>query len=396
MKPTWKRMSVWTPAVLALAVLATGPVAGDDSGVKVGWKDGKTTVEFSKAKISLSNRVQIRYTYQNPEDPEAPSRGSFRTRRAKTKFEGWIYNPALTFKLQMNWPDQNPIEDAYVDYDVTGGDKVFRIRGGQYKVPFGRQELTSSGKQQFVDRSIVSGEFAKGRDFGLQIHGIAANGQFSWAAGAFNGTGRTGKDADTDGESGDEFLVKENDNNKLQTNARVVYQPFGDIEYSESDFESKDRPLFAVGAGYERNSRHGTTDGNDILRKVVGVDTSFKFKGLSIFAEYFDRTNELEVIDDVDGDGTLDDDDFGSDGLHAQIGYFIIPKKLEVALRYASIDPNDAVSSDDLTERGIALNWFWNKHNLKLQADYRILEDDAESRESDEEKEARVQVQFIF
>ena len=47
----------------------------------------------------------------------------------------------------------------------------FRVVFGQYKVPFGRQEMTSSGSQQFVDRSLVSNEFARGRDIGVSVQG---------------------------------------------------------------------------------------------------------------------------------------------------------------------------------------------------------------------------------
>ena len=58
-------------------------------------------------------------------------------------------------------------------------------------MPFGRQELTSSGSQQFVDRSLVSNEFAKGRDMGVQVWGLALATELDWRLGVFNGNGRT-------------------------------------------------------------------------------------------------------------------------------------------------------------------------------------------------------------
>ena len=117
----------------------------------VGWKDGKTSIESKSAKLDISNRVQVRFTNEQPEVGD--DRGSFRIRRAKTKFEGWVYDKNLTYELQLNWPDTaNPLEDVAINYDLSKGKKTFQLKFGQYKVPFGRQELTSSGSQQFVDR----------------------------------------------------------------------------------------------------------------------------------------------------------------------------------------------------------------------------------------------------
>lgn len=359
---------------------------------KFDWKDGKTTFESDKASLTLSNRIQLRATQEEFEDPAKDDKGSFRVRRARTKLDGWIYTRNLTYELQVDWADnpddrdpareENPnlLQDVNINYDLTRGRKQLQIKAGQFKVPFGRQELTSSGSQQFVDRSIVSNEFAKGRDIGLQLWGTPFEGKLDWRVGLFNGNGRT---------------RNANDNDTYQYDARVSWQPFGDLRYSESDFESKDRPLLAVGLNAERNDMHGASSGNDIARDVVGTDVAFKFKGVSAFAEYFRRNNERETPLDEDGD-TIVDPDFDSSGLHAQVGIFAIPTRLEFAARWAKLDPNDRIEGNDRTERGIVANWFWNKHNLKLQADWRIVEDEALPAASDRTRELRVQTQWIF
>lgn len=332
----------------------------------LGWKDGKTTIGFKNGQLVLSNRVQLRFTEQMPEVGD--DKGSFRVRRAKTKFEGWVYTKDLTYELQLNWPDTaNPLEDANVNYDFTGGKKSFMLKAGQFKVPFGRQELTSSGSQQFVDRSAVSNTFARGRDIGLQAWGTPLGGKIDWRVGLFNGNGRT---------------VSSNDNDKYQYNARLAFQPFGDVKYSESDFESSDRPLFAIAANYESNDRSGATTNVDVDREILGYDVAFKFKGFSLFAEYFDASDDPETGADRD-----------LEGFHAQAGYFIVPKRFEVAARLAELDPNAGVDNDEQEERGLALNYFFNKHAHKLQLDYRQLENKATDREDDE---VRLQYQIIF
>ncbi|HUP59475.1 MAG TPA: porin [Thermoanaerobaculia bacterium] len=331
--------------------------------MKVSWKDGKTTIETDNALLNISNRVQIRFTHEDPENGN--SKGSFRIRRAKTKFDGWFYRKNMTYELQLNWPDTaNPLEDANFNFAHS---RAFQVKAGQFKVPFGRQELTSSGSQQFVDRSIVSNEFARGRDIGVQFWGLTLGNRIDWRIGAFNGNGRT---------------VSANDNDAFQYNARVTWQPWGDVKYSEGDFESSDRPLFAIAGQYENNDRAGATTGNDVSREILGADAVFKYKGFSAFAEYFTRDNEPETGAETE-----------AGGFNVQLGYFIVRNKFEIAGRYATWDPSDAVGNNNRTETGVAFNWFINKHNLKLQGDLRQVEDDAANTTN---REARVQLQFIF
>ena len=49
----------------------------------------------------------------------------------------------------------------------------------------------------------------------------------------------------------------------------------------------------------------------------------------------------------------------------------------EIAGRYATIDPTDLVSGNDRKETGGAISYYYNRHNLKVQADFRQIEDDA-------------------
>jgi hypothetical protein len=351
--------------------------------MSVGWKDGKTTFEFEKAAINLSNRIQFRFTDEQPDGGEA--KGSFRIRRAKTKFDGWIYSKNLTFELQMNWADtvdftgrnQRFLEDAALNYDLTGGRKAFMVKGGQFKIPFARQELTSSGSLQFVDRSIVSGVFGgPARDQGLQLWGQTPQGRLEYRAGLFNGNG---------------INRSANDNSDYQYSGRVTWQPFGDVRYSEADFESAGKPLLAIAAIYQSNdSTVGDPNGSAVDNTTMGGDLVFKYKGLSVFGDYFHRVSEPE---------RAGAEDFRSEGWTAQAGLFVYKRYVEVAARYAVVDPTDVptgaspLANDRQFERGAALNWYLNKHNLKLQSDYRQIETETSGTTLDE---YRLQMQWIF
>lgn len=341
----------------------------------VGWKDGKTTITTRQAELVISNRLQVRMTDEDREVEPAgdPNRTSFTIRRMRTKFDGWVYTKDLTYELQFDTAQQtNLLQDANVNYDFTKGKKLVMLKAGQYKVPFGRQQLTSSGSQEFVDRSLVSDTYARGRDIGLQLWGTPNNSKIDWRVGIFNGNGRT---------------VTRNDNDDLQLNARLTWQPFGDVKYSEGDFDSTDKPLFAIAAQYESNefpiAAAGTTPAHAADRTIVGGDVVFKFKGLFLFGELFqreqDRSNNLS--------------DFDDEGFNVQAGYFIIPQKFEVALRIGELDPNSDIDDNEREESGLALGYFFNKHNNKLQADYREIEDKARNVT---DKEIRVQYQIIF
>jgi hypothetical protein len=340
------------------------------------WRAPGLRFSFPKFELNWSNRVQLRFTQELPEnDAGQAERSSFRIRRFKTKLDGWVYTKDLTYELQLNWPDTaNPLEDANVDYDLTTGKRAFRIKAGQFKVPFGRQELTSSGSQQFVDRSAVSNEFARGRDIGVQLWGQFGREGVAdlveWRAGVFNGAGRT---------------TSRNTNDAMQYNARVTVSPWGSTGYSESNLEAYPFRL-SVAADYEDRDKiirpaTGAPSGDD--RETFGTDISLKAAQiLSVFVEYFDqdRTNPAGVT-------------VPWDGLVGQVGVFVVPQKLEIAGRWAQLDPNGDVGNNEQIESGVAVNWFWNKHNHKIQLDYRQLENEATDVANDE---FRLQYQLIF
>jgi phosphate-selective porin OprO and OprP len=328
-----------------------------------GWKDGRTTLTTESSELVLSNRVQVRFTHEDPDGGE--ERGSFRIRRAVTKLDGWIYNRNVTYELQVDWTSTaSPLLDANVAYTFGPG---LTVKGGQFKVPFARQQIVSSGAQQFVDRSIVTTAFAPGRDIGVQFSGHAAGKRIEWRSGIFNGGG---------------INRTVNDNGEFLYVARVMYQPWGDVRYSEGDFERTGRPLLAIGAALENNDLRGSTAGNDIDRTTLSTDLTLRYRGLFAFAEYFARGNTPEV-------GT----DFDSSGIQLQAGYFIIPGRFELAGRWGRVDPSDLLPNDSRIETAVAASWYFNRHLAKIQGDVRQIENQLTGRD---DREARLQLQLVF
>ncbi|MGH9364457.1 MAG: porin, partial [Thermoanaerobaculia bacterium] len=222
---------------------------------------------FPKFELSWVNRAQFRYTYENP-DTNAPqsNKGSFRIPRFRMKWDGWIYTKELTYELQIDVAQvsstgTNVLQDANLNYDFTGGTKAFQLKIGQFKAPFSQQQLTSSGNQQFVDRSITDAFFVPGRQLGLQLWGqvgpTAVPDMIDWRFGLFNGNGRT---------------VAANDNDKHEYVARLAFSPFGSPGYSEANLEAYDFRLMIAGE-YNNNDRIVTTPtptGSDIDQELGG------------------------------------------------------------------------------------------------------------------------------
>jgi phosphate-selective porin OprO/OprP len=365
---------------------------------RIEWRDGKTRITTDLAYLEISNRVQVRYTHEFPDetitfpgqDP-GDSRGSFRIRRAKLKLEGWFWRQNnLTYEVQLNWPavttTGNPgafLEDANIAWDPEGRGR-FRMLAGQFKVPFGLQELTSSGNQSFVDRALVSNEFARGRDTGFAVQGVLFSNKLEYRAGVFNGAGLT---------------RSINDNGSMQVNARLMWQPNGNqvlvqrawvsgALYSEADFESTTVPLYAFGLNYEHNDFHGTTTGVDLKSDIVAVDGIFKFKGICATGAYNWRERTPE------SGGT-----FNADGFYVQTGVMLNRRRTwEGAIRYGEREVNSRVGNDDITELRGALSYYYRRHALKFQMDIGRLETGlgATNNNTRKDTELRLQAQFIF
>ena len=371
------------------------------------WRDGKTRITTDSAYLEMSSRVQVRFTEENPSDnvtlPGAlvagENRGSFRIRRFKTKLEGWMIKTWLTYETQLNWPDlvsnnainANPgafLEDAAFDIDFTKGKGLFRLHVGQFKPPFGAQEMTSSGSQQFVDRALSSNVFFRGRETGLAAWGTTTNNKWEWRVGMFNGNGRT---------------RTFNDNyNKFQYNARLMWQPNGSqvlnqrawitgALYSESDHESTTVPIYAVAVNFENQNNFGATTAIDQKWNAVSVDGIYKYKGFSSNFMYTFAQRTPEGTGGV-GEGTR----FDSNGFFVQAGYAFHRRTWEVAIRHGQTDPSNAVAVNVIKETRGALSYYYLRHVLKWQNDFGLVETQNATTGPQKLWEYRSQLQFIF
>jgi len=373
----------------------------------VAYQPGKGftfTSQDGKFQLSLGGRGQFYYQYLDRDDVNgaASEVSLWRIRRFKIYMGGYAYTKDLTYRVQVDLAKSGTaqmLDDAWINYRFV--DEA-QLQAGQFKMPFSRGELTSDGALQFVDRANAVDAFKPSYDIGAMVQGKTAGGKLAYNAGLFNGTGQSGTRTTNSGAWA----------------ARVVFNPFGEMRYSEADLENTPNPLLSVGANYfantlKRNSNSTFLDtttttpaysgtsgwlGKDAANTAIfdntervdvgtyGFDAAFKWQGFSAQGEYFGGKAE----------GQTRGRTVHSRGYYGQAGYFLLPKKLEVAARYSSVDPNREKIQDLQVEVTGAVSYYFEGHNLKLQGDYTNIHKQVAGKQATDDKQVRVQAQLAF
>ena len=361
----------------------------------VDYKPGKgitLTTSDQKFQTTIGGALQIRYTYLDNENSASTDDSEFRIRNAKLWAVGYAFEKDFTYNFQVNFAGTNStkfLEYAYLNYKFV--DEA-QILVGENKVPFNRGWLSPFSALEFIDRSIASDTFRPGYDIGVMPWGKVKKGMFNYNAGIYGGVGQN--------------TLRTTD--KAAYVARATFNPLGDMSYNEGDVDNSPKPLLSIGANYWydtlRATRTGTTttletnnlnllwlnnnlsvftQTEDLNIDQYGFDAAFKWRGFFAQAEYLDGravgNNSSTVLHAY--------------GFYGQAGYFIIPQKLEAALRYSYVDPNRNRSNNLHTETEVVISYFFYKHNLKIQGDYTDIQDESSAGDGDR---IRIQAQIVF
>lgn len=373
------------PFSLSLLFLAfSKPAHSVDSYTQLqsGYHDGfYVKTEDSRFGLKFGSRINFGYAYGFLENGENPS--SFDIQHAKFYFGGNGFGETVQYYVQfaaanntrtiglgpVNEVNNNGfvMEDYYVKLQYEGMDFKF----GQFKVPFGRQWMIYSGNLDFVQRSAATQAFLLGRDRGISLNHYRDTWSFSLAA--FNGAGQiqatnpfklqTGQNQSNDATSKGMLYV-----------SRLTISPKGPIGYSEGDVEQTEGHHFELGGSfaYDRHRDYdlnldNITDDFDVTTISGAGDLTWKSEGMSLQGEYFYRRHQTSLTHN-----------FTAKGWYVQPALFLIPRKLELALRYSWINPTQLVGQDNLTETSGALNYYFSgDHRFKTQLQYTWLKTEA-------------------
>jgi phosphate-selective porin OprO and OprP len=86
--------------------------------------------------------------------------------------------------------------DVYAEWDAH---PAMNIRAGQFKTPYGYEQLYADPEVLTVERTLGNDRITLGRQLGIQLGGDLAGGRISYAVGAFNGNGTNVTFNDDDG-----------------------------------------------------------------------------------------------------------------------------------------------------------------------------------------------------
>jgi hypothetical protein len=136
--------------------------------------------------LKANGRMQTRLTFETV-DGKTETTG-FAIPRARLKLKSHLGTKRVVGALQMDFSKLHlGLKDLYVDAEILPKKLVLRV--GQFKRPFSRQQITSTGSMLMIERTPLDGYFGAGRDIGLMAHNkIKKSPRFEYAAGAFFGS----------------------------------------------------------------------------------------------------------------------------------------------------------------------------------------------------------------
>jgi phosphate-selective porin OprO and OprP len=116
----------------------------------------KTVIPY----VEVGGRIQVQYLRVDPNTLGANSTDDLFLRRFYLETEATL-TENWSGKFQMDFADDEvDIKDAYIVYE---GFTIGGIYIGNQKVPFAREQLTSSRYQQLVERTFVGDNFRRER-----------------------------------------------------------------------------------------------------------------------------------------------------------------------------------------------------------------------------------------
>jgi hypothetical protein len=363
---------------------------------------GGLTVESADGRfaMTLRGRAQLRYEGTFSElRGDADGSSQFQARRVRLLLQGHLFDEHWKYYIQLGFSNRDtesdlrlPLRDAYMTYD---GVRDMNVRFGQGKVPYGRQRVVSSSALQFPDRSIVTNEFNLDRDVGIQIFSNDLFGlgeRLGYNLGIYGGDGRN--------RVGNDF--------GMLYVARLTTTPFGKFdEFVEADHSREDAPRLALSIGGALNFNsvrtRSTFDQTFTLGSYdyvhAGADLLFKMSGVSLQAEFFyrDVMGTRVRTDDSDPLDILTETTRTGFGFYAQGGY-MFNDHVELVARYGMIRPrpNRTTALGDQGEMGLGLNYYFQRHDFKIQLDWYLQHEGETFDQSEREHHIRIQTQFYL
>ncbi len=393
-----KRVSgVITVVMAALLIILAG-------GLRPALASGITVYHDGDKYVKIGGRIQLQYHFQNMQTATTDPRGKDKIffRRLRPFIEGTVVkNWKGKFQWDMGEAKKVSIKDAFVGYS---GPHDIHIEFGNAYFRFSQEDLTSSKKQQLVERTFV-GDHHYGspeRNVGVHMTGAFLNKKFTYGASlafADIAPNATKLDFDTPVNKKSTF------NQGYMAGVRASFHPFGYLPMSQGDLAKG--PLKAVvnvaAYGWQNDDDNNTftnASGKDTsggkkfdVDNAEGIEVSgaVRFKGISVDAEY-NRFRAETVDNRVTGgiyrDGATTLENFAIEG-----GYMVLANRLEIVAGFQRQDASNYAKK--WRRSSVGLNYFVKGNHIKGQVTYRIGEN-LDGVDGNDNNEVFVQTQYVF
>ena len=245
-----------------------------------------------------------------------------------------------------------------------------QIKIGQYKAPFGLEQLTPDTSIYTIERSLPTGAITPERQIGVELWGKPfatilpeQKDLLTYYAGIFNGNGRN---------------TSVNDNNNFMYVGRLELMPFKGNVFGQESF-------LKVGADVLNSRDDKGTNISQTLNLLVNADGSLspyvlpgadertawsvdawlRLGPFDVIGEYFSEDVNGRTVNGV-APGFAD---FSPSGWYVQGSYFLIPKKLQAVVKWEELDPAQ-VANDGIHSITGGLNYYIHGDAIKLMVDY--------------------------
>src|SRR5205809_2362028 len=373
---------------------APQPAAPGKTKTQITW-DGKTYVEKtvaaeekpkvyaeargSEIKLTIGGFIQVNF-----EDGDVSAfegrfgqtalKDRFRLRRARINLAG-EFAEQFDFKIEGDFEQSDGINSSRTDFSGTD---IFvnwhqypeaQIKVGQWKAPFGLEQLTPDTSLYIIERSLPTGALTPERQIGVQLWGKPfthvwpdQKDLLTYYAGIFNGNGRN---------------ISNNDNNNFMYVGRLESTLFKTKMWGESYLKLGADILNSrddAGTNISQSLNLLVNDDGSLSpfvlpeadeRTAWSVDAWLKLGPFDLIGEFLQERVRPRAPNGVAPEFSK----FTTDGFYVTGGYFLIPKKLQFAARWEHLNPGQK-GNDGIQSITGGLNYYIHGDDLKLMVNY--------------------------
>jgi phosphate-selective porin len=298
----------------------------------------------------------------------------FRLRRARINLTG-EFAEQFDFKIEGDFGQGdglNSSRTAFSGTDIFVNWHQFpwaQVKVGQWKAPFGLEQTTPDTALYIIERSLPTGALTPERQIGVQLWGkpLATvwpdqKDLLTYYAGIFNGNGRN---------------ITNNDNNNFMYVGRLESTLFkskiwgqesfvklgADVLNSRDDAGTNISPSLNLLVNAD-GSLSPFTLPTAAERTAWSVDAWLKLGPFDLIGEYLEEYVNGRTVNSVPGMP-----DFTTNGYYITAGYFLIPKKLQLAMRWEDLNPGQK-GNDGIRSITGGLNYYIHGDDIKLMVNY--------------------------